>query len=116
VAGLFFILLGLGLTAVAVVVSGVVLLLTTKRTLKPHRIRLLWTTIAGTAGCFLGGMLGFIAVLAIGLTCRVANPGANESACVGVADAAPWILFGGPPLGLVLGAVAGWRWTWNDAH
>lgn len=109
-AVLFFLLLALGLIAITAVAVGAVFLLTLTPTLRPYRMRLLRATVGGSAGCFLGGLIAFITVLVIGLTCRVANHGALESNCVGVADAPPWMLLGGLPVGLVLGSVAGWRW------
>jgi hypothetical protein len=106
---LFFLLLAASLAVVTGVVAGAVFLLTLVPSLRSRRGPLMRATVGGTVGCFGGGIVGFVTVLALGLLCRWA-PWANLAAsCDGVADSASWILLGALPVGLVAGCLVGWQ-------
>jgi hypothetical protein len=70
---------------------------------------MLWATIGGTAGSLAGVVTGFLAVIASGVMCSGLVSLHFVSSCVGLADAAPWMLLAGLLLGLVFGSVLGWH-------
>jgi hypothetical protein len=106
---LFFLFLGVGQLGLAALGSIVGIAVSSVPSLKSSRRALIRAAVYGCGSAYAGVVAGFFGVLAGGLGCKALQATGVDTTCVFVAEAAPWLLFGGYLVGLVEGGRLGWR-------
>ncbi|MBN1253734.1 MAG: hypothetical protein JXA50_00460 [Deltaproteobacteria bacterium] len=107
----FFVFFFLAAFQIAVAAIGciVVFVVTIPLGLRAARVKAIWASLFGAAGGFVGVIIVYISILAVGLAWKVVELFHLGGPAIILVDAAGWLLMAGYIAGLVGGSYMGWK-------